>query len=206
MLWTDRWGKWRRGIPKLKKPGDGIEICYDSIGLHFTMQMHRTALFLFSFLPSTEAPVWYDLAIFLGMIWVGGSFLYNINLRATHTTTLSIRGVTISIYLVSSTTDSIRLHVVLFKTVTILTSDLKSEFLCQSSFSCTEPTDPLNTSYAWDISHALVTTYNPHYHNPSALTEYLKQKLCHQWAKRLGRSPSAQVELDVPLKRNKINR
>ena len=34
--------------------------------------------------------------------------MYNINLRATHTTILSIRGVTIPIYLVSSATDSIR--------------------------------------------------------------------------------------------------
>ena len=54
---------------------------------------------------------------------------------------LSIRGVTIPIYLVSSATDSIRLRVVLFKTVTIPTSDPKSEFLCQLSISCAEPAD-----------------------------------------------------------------
>ena len=55
---------------------------------------------------------------------------------------LSIRGVTIPIYLVSIAMDSIRPHVVLFKTVTVPTSDPKSEFLCQLSLYCTEPTDP----------------------------------------------------------------
>ena len=67
---------------------------------------------------------------------------------------------------------------------------------------CTEPTDPLNTSYTWDISHAFVTTYHPYCQSPSTLTKYLKQKLRHQRAKRLGHSPSAQVEQSVPLKRN----
>ena len=128
--------------------------------------------------------------------------MYDINLRATHTTILSIRGVTIPIYLVSSAMDSIRRRVVLFKPVPVPASDPKSEFLCQSSFSCAEPTDPLNTSYTWDISHTLVTTYHPYCHSPSALTEYLKQKLRQQRAKHLGRSPSAQVEQNVPLKRN----
>ena len=118
---------------------------------------------------------------------------------------LSIRGVTIPIYLVSSATDSIRRCVVLFKSVLVSASDPKSEFLCQLSLSCAEPTDPLNTLYAWDISHALVTTYHPYCHNLSALTEYLKQKLRHQRAKRLGRSPSAQVKQNVPLKRNKLS-
>ena len=131
-------------------------------------------------------------------------FLYDINLRATHTMILSIRGVTIPIYLVSSTTDSIRQCVVLFKPVPIPTSDLKSEFLCQSSSSCAEPSDPLNTLYTWEISHALVTTYHPYCHSPSALTEYLKQKLHVQRAKRLGHSPSAQVKQNVPLKRNRV--
>ena len=56
--------------------------------------------------------------------------------------------------------------------------------------------------YAWDISHALVTTYHPYCHSPSALTEYLKQKLRHQQAKCLGCSPSAQVEQNVPLEHN----
>ena len=44
--------------------------------------------------------------------------------------------------------------------------------------------------------------YHPYCHSPSALTEYLKQKLCHQRAKCLGCSPSVQVEQNVPLDRN----
>ena len=137
------------------------------------------------------------------MIQSSDSYLYNINLRATTTTILSIRGVTIPIYLVSSATDSIRWSVVLFKPVRILTSDLKSEFLCQSSFSCAELLKtPLNTLYAWDISHTLITTYHPYCYSPSALTEYLKQKLQHQQAKRLGRSLPAQVKQNVQLERN----
>ena len=91
--------------------------------------------------------------------------MYDINLRAMHTMILSIRGVTIPIYLVSRATDSIRRRVVLFKPVPVPASDPKSEFLCQSSLSCAEPSDPLNTSYAWDISHALVTTYHPYCHS-----------------------------------------
>ena len=131
--------------------------------------------------------------------------MYDINLRAVHTTILSIRGVTIPIDLVSSATDSIKRRVVLFKPVTVPTSDPKSEFLCQLSLSCTEPTDPLEpTSYAWDISHTLVTTYHPYCHSPSALTEYLKQKLHLQQAKRLGCSLPTQVEQNVPLKHNTI--
>ena len=61
------------------------------------------------------------------------SRLYDIYLGATPTMILSIRGVQIPIDLVSSTTDSFRQQVVLFKPVRIPTSDLKSEFLCQSS-------------------------------------------------------------------------
>ena len=61
---------------------------------------------------------------------------------------------------------------------------------------------PRTTSYTWDISHAFVTTYHPYCHSPSALTEYLKQKLRHQRAKHLGRSPTAQVKQNVPLERN----
>ena len=77
------------------------------------------------------------------MIGSCDSLLYDINLGATHTMVLSIGGVTIPIYLVSITMDSIRRSVAVFKSVTIPTSDPKSEFLCQSSLSCTEPTDPL---------------------------------------------------------------
>ena len=47
-----------------------------------------------------------------------------------------------------------------------------------------------------------VTTYHPYCHNPSALTEYLKQKLRLQRAKRLGCSLPAQVEPSVQLERN----
>ena len=42
------------------------------------------------------------------------------------------------------------------------------------------------------------------YNNPSALTEYLKQKLRLQRAKRLGRSLPAQVEQSVQLERNSV--
>ena len=79
---------------------------------------------------------------FLCTIWSRGSLcmiqslhldLYDIYLWATHTTILSIRGVTIPIYLVSSATDSIRQSAVVFKPVLVSTSDPKSEFLCQLS-------------------------------------------------------------------------
>ena len=72
------------------------------------------------------------------------SVLYNINLGATHTMILSIRGVQIPIDLVSSTMDSFRRRIVLFKSVQIVTSDLKSEFLCQSSPFAQKPQTPLN--------------------------------------------------------------
>ena len=92
--------------------------------------------------------------------------MYDINLGATHTTILSIRGVTIPIYLVSSTMDSIRRCVVLFKTVTIPTSDPKSEFLCQSSLSCAEPAD-------LPPKHLICLGYLPHprHHVSSILSE-----------------------------------
>ena len=68
----------------------------------------------------------------------------------------------IPIDLVSSATDSIKRSIVLFKPVPVPTSDPKSEFLCQSSHCCAEPTDPLeSTLYAWDISHALVHHISP---------------------------------------------
>ena len=136
------------------------------------------------------------------MILSGDLPLYNINLRATTTTILSTRGVMIPIDLVSSAMDSIRRCVVLFKPVPILTSDPKSEFLYQSSLHCAEPTDPPNTLYTWDISHALTITYHPYCHSPSALTEYLEQKLHAQHARHLSHSLPAQVEQDVPLKHN----
>ena len=70
--------------------------------------------------------------------------LYDINLRATTTTILSTRGVQIPIDLVSSTTDSIRRRVVVFKTVLAPNLDLKSEFLCQSSLLHGTSETPLN--------------------------------------------------------------
>ena len=129
--------------------------------------------------------------------------LYDINLQATTTTILDIRGVTISINLVSRTTDSIRRSIVLFKPVLVRTSDPKSEFLCQSSLYCAEPADPpWTTSYAWDISHTLTNMYHPYCHSPSALTKYLKAKLRAQHAKHLSRSLTTPVEQNIPLKHN----
>ena len=61
---------------------------------------------------------------------------------------------------------------------------------------------PESTSYAWDISHTPATMYHPYHHSPGALTEYLKEKLCQQQAKRLSRSLPAQVELNIPLRCN----
>ena len=125
--------------------------------------------------------------------------LYDINLRATTTTILSTRGVMIH------ATDSIRWCIVLFKLVTVQTSDPKSEFLCQLSLCCAEPADPpppQTTLDAWDISHALTNMYHPYCHSPSALTKYLKAKLHSQRAKHLSRSLPAQVEQNIPLECN----
>ena len=77
--------------------------------------------------------VQYDLTSYSTTIRSLSSLMYNINLGATATTILSIRGVQIPIDLVSSATDSYRRSVVLFKRLSVPTSDLKSEFLCQSS-------------------------------------------------------------------------
>ena len=44
--------------------------------------------------------------------------------------------------------------------------------------------------------------YHPYGHSLSALTEYLKQKLRSQCAKRLSHSLPAQVKQDIPLERN----
>ena len=138
-------------------------------------------LFPLTFLPLIKALVRYRSGLKLCTIWSANprwcmiSFrdclLYNINLRATTTTILSIRGVTIPIYLVSSTTDSFKQHVVLFKPVIILTSDPKSEFLCQSSLCCAEPTDPPN--------HLICLGYlpRPHCHVSSLCSQ---SKCSHQ--------------------------
>ena len=107
-------------------------VCYDRtsltrryIGLHH----------FFSFLiPHTEAHVRYDLVLVLCTIRSLYSLLYDINLGATTTTIRRIRGAQIPINLVSSATDSYRRSVVLFKPMSIPTSDPKSEFLCQSKY------------------------------------------------------------------------
>ena len=106
-----------------------------TIGLLYS-QTRWTASFISSS-SSHRSPVRYDLTAFLCTIRSGsfvGLVSYDINLEATHTTILSIRGVQIPIYLASSATDFFRSRVVLFKPVRIPTSDLKSEFLCQSSY------------------------------------------------------------------------
>ena len=109
------------------------------------MQIRWTALFSFAYFPSPKPGtirscnlVRYDL---ISCWWrlscvrydLAEAFLYDINLGATTTTILSTRGVKIPIDLVSSATDSYRRSVVLFKHMSVPTSDPKSEFLCQSS-------------------------------------------------------------------------
>ena len=48
----------------------------------------------------------------------------------------------------------------------------------------------------------LNTMYHPYAHSPSALTEYLRQKLGYQCAKQLSHSLSVQVKQNAPLKCN----
>ena len=121
--------------------------------LDFTYYADASDCLVYLFLFFTPKPMYdTDLVRNPCTILSWGCYLYNINLGATITTILSIRGVTIPINLVSSATDSIRWRVVLFKPVTIPTSDPKSEFLCQLSLHCTEPTDPLNPPHTPGIS------------------------------------------------------
>ena len=143
--------------------------------LDFThTQIHRTALFLFS-PPPTPKPMYntiscfsyvrYDLESCSCTIRSLGSLMYDINLGATATTILSIRGVQIPIDLVSSATDSNRQSIVLFKPLSIPTSDPKSEFLCQSSFIAQNPQTPLN--------HLICLGYlpRPHHHVSPVLSQ-----------------------------------
>ena len=117
------------------------------------MQIHWTSLFPFlSFLSLKPCMIQSDLVTVLlydvdlrdvlCTILPEDCFMYNINLGTTTTTILSISGVTIPIDLVNRATDFIRRRVVLFKPITIPTSDPKSEFLCQLSLSCAELEDP----------------------------------------------------------------
>ena len=121
-------------------PERGVMLRSDFTYLRRHIGLHRFPIFLsFHRSPCTirsglAARVRYDLARFSRTIRSGDVLVYDINLRATHTTIPSTRGVQIPIDLVSSTTDSIRRLVVLFKPVRIPTSDPKSEFLCQSSY------------------------------------------------------------------------
>ena len=112
------------------------------IGLH--SQHADTSDCLASFLTSPTPKPMYDMISSLVRVRYNllalsctirsvGYFLYDINLGATTTTILRIRGVQIPIDLVSSTTDSYRQSIVLFKPVSVLTPDPKSEFLYQSS-------------------------------------------------------------------------
>ena len=126
-------------------------LCFDWTSFNLLTQVHRTASFTYSFSPHPEAPCTiqsgsgsHSVSCTIRSMKVLTSVLYNINLGATHTTILSIRGVQIPIDLVSSTMDSFRRRVVLFKSVRIVTSDLKSEFLCQSSPIAQKPQTPLN--------------------------------------------------------------
>ena len=127
--------------------------------LDFTHYADTSDCLLFSFLslPYTEAHVQYRSDTESCMIQSWGWLVYNINLRATTTTILSIWGVTIPIDLVSSTMDSIRRHVALFKLVPIPTSDPKSEFLCQSSLIAQ------NLQTPW--IHLVRLRYLPHPHH-----------------------------------------
>ena len=93
---------------------------------------------------SCSSCVRYDLEPWLCTIRSLGSLLYDINLGATTTTILRIRGVQVPIDLVSSATDSYRRSVVLFNPLSVLTSDPKSEFLCQSSYFVQNIQTPLN--------------------------------------------------------------
>ena len=82
-----------------------MQICWTATFFFPLYSLHQSPLYdtiLWSFV------VRYDLADPLGTIRADGSFMYDINLRATHTMILSIRGVMIPIDLVNSAMDSIR--------------------------------------------------------------------------------------------------
>ena len=154
------WGEWwkdqkkviTQDLDKWCKIIQAYHDCYVLLGLHLLCRNIGLLFFLSPLFPPPKPMYNTDLVQNPCTIWSAGLrlvryhltviSLYDINLRATNTTTLSTRGVTIPIGFVSSTTDSIRQHVVLFKPVTVLDSDPKSEFLCKSSHSCAEPTDP----------------------------------------------------------------
>ena len=101
--------------------------CVTFSSLPYYTQIHRTAFFPLSPILSQGLLYFYDL------IWLTRSYLvasclvryssdvvirslmYDTHLRATHTTTSSIRGVQIPIYLVSDATDSLQRSVAVLK-------------------------------------------------------------------------------------------
>ena len=108
------------------------------------MQIHRTASFPIFLLHTPKLMynmIWQFLLVRYNLV---DCLLYDIYLGATHTTIPSTRGVQIPINLVSSAMDSFWRRVVLFKHVQILTSDPKSEFLCQLSYIAQNLQAPLN--------------------------------------------------------------
>ena len=221
------WAHWRNVNVKMKKRTSAHLLPSVELRLHhlpafvlhldFTItQIRWTASFLFSILSPHRSPcmiwscshpvydtilssslVWYYLVDVLCMILSGGCLVYNINLQATTTTILSTGGVTIPINLVSSAMDSIRQCIVLFKAVVIPTSDPKSEFLCQSSVYCAEPTDPLN--------HLVRLGYLPHPH-PSHITLMLRIRVLLQSISNrscVSNKPNALVTA-IPLKSSRV--
>ena len=140
-VWGEVKGMHEKGEEVLSKANCSMAArCqYVMFGLHLPTQIHWTASFSFHLTSLHWSPcmIWsgrrflvrYNLVVFLCMIWSHVSFVYDINLGATATMILSTRGVQIPIYLVTSATDSFRWSVVLFKSLSIPTSDLKSEFL-----------------------------------------------------------------------------
>ena len=121
----------------------GLHLICRHIGLHrFFLSSHLLTPKPMYDMISRLSYVRYDLTSLLCTIRSGTSFVYDIHLRATATTIHSIRGVQIPIDLVSSATDSNRRSVVLFKPLSIPTSDLKSEFLWQSSPIAQKPQTP----------------------------------------------------------------
>ena len=114
--------------------------CYDwtslirsYVGLHHFFSHSPTPKPMYDTILSLIC-VRYNLESCLCTIQSCDSLLYDINLRATATTILRTRGVQIPIDLVSSATDSYGQSVVLFKPMSVPTSDPKSEFLYQSSY------------------------------------------------------------------------
>ena len=150
---------------------DGLHILCRYFGLPLSFLLYSPHWSPCMILSGRCFPVRYDLGVFLRTIWSHVSLMYDINLGATATTILSIRGVQIPIHLVTSATDSFRRSVVLFKSLSIPTSDLKSEFLCQSSHFAQNLQTPLN--------HLVRLGYLPRpRHHVSPL---LSQSKCSYW-------------------------